>query len=358
MNDYTVDMDATIAFLTRLLNTPSPTGFTQEAIALVEESLRPFPLTLSRTVKGALVATWEGDAADEPRALTAHVDTLGAMVAEIKESGRLQLTQIGGYMWGSVEGEGVTVHTASGRTFRGTILNTKASVHAYGREADKQERKAENMELRLDARADNPEEVRELGIEVGDFVSLDPRVEVTETGFVRSRHLDDKAGVACVYGAIKALADADLRPAQRTTFHISNYEEHGHGAASGFPPDIVELLAVDMGVLGERQNSDEYTASICAKDSGGPYHIDMRRKLVGLAQAAGIGHKVDVYPFYGSDGEAFWRAGGDVRVGLVGPGVDASHAYERTHRYSLEQTVRLIVEYLLFAGGPRGPENG
>jgi putative aminopeptidase FrvX len=164
---------------------------------------------------------------------------------------------------------------------------------------------------------------------------------------VRSRHLDDKAGVACIYGALKTLADAGLRPAQRTTVLISNYEEHGHGAATGFPTDLVELLTVDMGVLGEEQNSDEYTASICAKDSGGPYHLAMRRKLVRLAEQGGIGYKVDVYPYYGSDGEAFWRAGGDVRVGLVGPGVDASHAYERTHRDSLEQTVRLLVAYLL-----------
>ena len=347
MAKQTIDLDATTTFLTRLLKTPSPTGFTENAIAYVEDAFSTFPLAMHRTVKGALVATWEGEADSEPRALTAHVDTLGAMVSEIKDGGRLKLTQIGGYMWNAIEGEGVTVHTADGRTYRGTVLTTKSSTHAYGGESAKQERKAENMELRLDIRAETPAEVRQAGIEVGDFISLDPRVEVTETGFIRSRHLDDKAGVACIYGALKTLTDAGLKPAQRTTLLISNYEEVGHGAATGFPPDLVELLAVDMGVLGERQNSDEYTVSICAKDSGGPYHIDMRHKLVGLAQAADIGYKVDVYPFYGSDGEAFWRAGGDARVGLIGPGVDASHAYERTHRDSLEETIRLIVEYLL-----------
>ncbi len=342
-----IDLDATVSFLTRLLNIPSPTGFTEEAVAFVEQAFAPFPLAMSRTVKGALAATWEGDADSEPRALTAHVDTLGAMVSEIRDKGRLKLTQIGSYMWNAVEGEGVTIHTAEGRTYRGTILTTKASVHASGAEARDLERKAENMELRLDLRVNKAEEVRSVGIEVGDFVSLDPRVEVTDTGFVRSRHLDDKAGVACIYGALKALADSGLEPAQRTTVLVSNYEEVGHGAATGFPPDVVELLAVDMAVLGERQNSDEYSVSICAKDSGGPYHIDMRRKLVRLAKSAGIDHRVDVYPFYGSDGTAFWRAGGDVRVGLMGPGVDASHAYERTHRDSLSQSARLIVAYLL-----------
>jgi putative aminopeptidase FrvX len=347
MTNPPIDLDATVSFLTQLLNLPSPTGYTEEAIAFVEAAFSAFPVSLSRTIKGALVAAWEGEADSEPRALTAHVDTLGAMVSEIRDRGRLKLTQIGGYMWNAVEGEGVTVHTADGRTYRGTILTIKASTHAYGAEARELERKTENMELRLDLRADKAEDARGAGIEVGDFVSLDPRVEVTDTGFIRSRHLDDKAGVACIYGALKTLADAGLRPAQRTTVLISNYEEVGHGAATGFPPDLVELLAVDMGVLGEKQNSDEYTVSICAKDSGGPYHIDMRRKLVELAQSAGIDYKVDVYPFYGSDGEAFWRAGGDVRVGLIGPGVDASHAYERTHRDSLVESVRLIVAYLL-----------
>jgi putative aminopeptidase FrvX len=347
MTNPPIDLDATVSFLTQLLNLPSPTGYTEEAIAFVERAFSAFPVSIGHTVKGALVATWEGEADSEPRALTAHVDTLGAMVSEVRDRGRLKLTQIGGYMWNAVEGEGVTVHTADGRTYRGTILTIKASTHAYGAEARELERKAENMELRLDLRADKAEEVRQAGIEVGDFVALDPRVEVTDTGFIRSRHLDDKAGVACIYGALKTLVDAGLKPAQRTTVLISNYEEVGHGAATGFPPDLVELLAVDMGVLGEKQNSDEYTVSICAKDSGGPYHIDMRRKLVELAQSAGIDYKVDVYPFYGSDGEAFWRAGGDVRVGLIGPGVDASHAYERTHRDSLVESVRLIVAYLL-----------
>jgi len=347
MTELKIDLDATIQFLTDLLNTPSPTGFTDSAIDLVEHALRDFPLFTGRNVKRSLIATWEGEAEDEPRALTAHVDTLGAMVAEIKEHGRLKLTRIGGYTWNSVEGECATVHAAAGTTFRGTILPTKASVHAYGDESGKQERKAENMELRLDVRANTAQDIRVMGIEVGDFVSLDPRVEIIDTGFIRSRHLDDKAGVACIFGAIKALADAGLRPAQRTTFHISNFEEHGHGAATGFPDDIVELLAIDMGVLGDPQNSDEFTVSICAKDSAGPYDYTLRRKLEQLAKAAGIEYKVDVYPFYSSDGEAYWRAGGDVRVALIGPGVDASHAYERIHRDSLEQTIRLIVEYLL-----------
>jgi putative aminopeptidase FrvX len=170
---------------------------------------------------------------------------------------------------------------------------------------------------------------------------------VTETGFVRSRHLDDKAGVAVIVGAIKALADAGLTPTQRTTFHFSNYEEVGHGAATGIPTDVCELLVVDMAAVGEGQRSDEFSVGICVKDSGGPYDLGFRRRLVTLCEAADIPYRLDVYPYYGSDGGAAWRAGADLVVGLIGPGVDASHGYERTHQESLEASARLIVEYLL-----------
>jgi putative aminopeptidase FrvX len=208
------------------------------------------------------------------------------------------------------------------------------------------DRTAENMEVRLDVRTSAAESTRAYGIEVGDFVYLDPRVELSEAGFLRSRHLDDKAGVAAIWGAVQSLHAAELRPAQRTTILISNYEEVGHGAAGGWPADLTELLTVDMAAIGEGQNSDEFSACICVKDSGGPYHIEMRRRLVDLAKKAHIPYKLDIYPHYGSDGEALWQAGADITVGLVGPGVDASHSYERTHVDSLLNTARLIAEYL------------
>lgn len=342
-----IDTAWTIDFLVGLLNTPSPTGDTRQAIEYTCATLAQFPLTLELNRKGALVATWSGRGQDCPRALTAHVDTLGAMVQEIKDNGRLKLTQIGSYAWSSVEGEGCTVMTAGGQRWSGTILPKKASVHVHGQQVRKLERTGENMEVRLDARTTSAEKTRALGIEVGDFVALDPRLQVTETGFVRSRHLDDKAGVAVIVGAIKALADADLTPTQRTTFHLSNYEEVGHGAATGIPTDVCELLVVDMAAVGEGQRSDEFSVGICVKDSGGPYDLGFRRRLVTLCEAADIPYRLDVYPYYGSDGGAAWRAGADLVVGLIGPGVDASHGYERTHQESLEASARLIVEYLL-----------
>ncbi|MCG2784613.1 MAG: M42 family metallopeptidase [Anaerolineae bacterium] len=336
-------------FLVRLLNTPSPTGHAEAGIALVESELAAINLpTLqsSRTRKGALVARWEGRKNDAPRALTAHVDTLGAMVKEIKPNGRLKLTRIGGLVVGGVETEGCWVLTQGGTRIRGSYLFQQASGHVYGAAAHEGKRSEETMEVRLDARAANPEQTRALGVNIGDFVVFDTRTEINE-GFVRSRFLDDKACVANLVAAIKALADAGLTPAQTTYFHFSNYEEVGHGASAGIPADVHELVTVDMAAVGDGQESDEFHATLCVKDSGGPYHHGLSQKLRRLAGIYDIHHKIDTYPNYGSDGEAFWRAGGDVAVALIGPGVDASHNYERTHVDALEATTNWVVAYLL-----------
>lgn len=345
----TINIDKMVEFLTGLLNTPSPTGDTDRAMAYVQAQFAAagFPFTMQMTPKGALTGNWAGETDDKPRALTAHVDTLGAMVQEIKENGRLHITQLGGWVWTSVEGEGVTIFASNGQTYRGTILPTTASIHAHTRQESTAVRTDKNTEVRIDAHTKNDKETRNLGIRVGDVIAFDPRVEVSEHGFIRSRHLDDKACVAAIYGAVAALLQAGKTPKQRVTFHISNYEEVGHGAAAGFPEDLHDLLTVDMAVVAPKQESDEYSVTICAKDAGGPYHLGFRRELERLAQIHGLNYKTDIYPYYGSDGEAFWRAGGNVRVGLIGPGIDASHHYERTHRQALENTAKLIAAYLL-----------
>jgi putative aminopeptidase FrvX len=333
--------------LVTLLNIPGPTGFADAAIAWTEAAVDALNLPHERTRKGALTATLAGRSEDAPRALNGHVDTLGAMVKEIKSNGRLKLTKIGGFAWNTVEGEGCRVFTRSGRVISGSLLLNQASGHVYGQAVNKTLRDDATMEVRLDERTSSAEETRALGIGVGDFVAFDPRVVVTESGFIRSRHLDDKACVAAMLAAVKALQDAGLTPAQRTTLHFSNYEEVGHGAASGFPPDLAELVAVDMAAVGAGQTSDEFHVTICVKDSGGPYHHGLSNRLRDLADQHEIPYKVDIYPYYGSDGEAFWRAGGDVRVALIGPGVDASHNYERTHMDALIGTTQLILAYLL-----------
>ncbi len=341
-----VDTQFLLNFLTGLLNTPSPTGYAEKAVDFTAQALAEFPeILLSRTRKGALIAVWPGKSSDAPRALTAHVDTLGAMVKEIKSSGRLKMTRLGGFAWNTIEGEGCTIFTETGRAVRGSILLTEASSHIFSNQVNELKRDEENMEVRLDEMASSASETRQLGIQVGDFIAFDPRVEITN-GFVRSRHLDDKASVACILAAIKSLTGAGIQPAQTTYLLISNYEEVGHGAAAGIPPEVTELVAVDMAAVGEGQASDEFHTSICVKDSGGPYHYGLSQRLRRLADENQISHKVDIYPYYGSDGEAFLRAGGDVAVALIGPGVDASHNYERTHTEALVGTTQWIMAYL------------
>ena len=333
-------------FLVRLLNTPSPTGMAEPAIAMVEQELSEYKeLSLSRTRKGALVAAWNVESDAPPAALTAHVDTLGAMVKAIKPNGRLQITRIGGLMLNAVETEGCQVFTSNGKQVRGSLLSNTASAHVFGAKAVETKRDEENMEIRLDAVTGSAAETEALGVRVGDYVAFDPRVEVTN-GFIRSRHLDDKACVAVLVAAIRALKKAGLSPSRSVIFHFSNYEEVGHGAAAGIPPGVHELVTVDMAAVGPGQESDEFHATICLKDSGGPYHHGLSNKLREIAETYGIPYKTDIYPYYGSDGEAFWHAGGDVAVALIGPGIDASHNYERTHVDSLAATTQWVLGYL------------
>ena len=342
-----IDQEYMVDFLVKLLNTPSPTGFAEPAIAFVEKELSQFnQLQLARTRKGALVAKWEVESDIPPAALTAHVDTLGAVVKEIKSDGRLRLSRIGGVEWPTVETEGVWIFASNGEKVRGSILVETASGHIFGQDMKKTPRDDDHMEVRLDARTTSEKETRALGIRIGDCVAFDPRVEVTN-GFIRSRHLDDKACVANLVSAIKSLADAGQHPNRTVYFHISNYEEVGHGASSGIPSEVAELVTVDMAVVGKGQESDEFNATLCIKDAGGVYHEGLTRKLRSLAEQHSIPYKTDVYRYYGSDGEAFWRAGGDVAVALIGPGIDASHNYERTHTDSLIATTNWIMAYLL-----------
>lgn len=342
-----IDQDYLLEILVELLNIPSPTGYTDQAILYLESKLGDFPnIKHHQNAKGSLLASWYGDLKTAPRGLTAHVDTLGAMVKEIKSNGRLKLTQLGGYTWNTIEGEGCTVFSNKGEPVRGTVLLNKASGHVHGKEVSTTERSGDTMEVRLDWKTSSPGETRKAGIEVGDFVVFDPRVEINQ-GFIRSRHLDDKACVACLLAGVKAMHEAGLQPAQDTTFHFSNYEEVGHGASTGFPEGLRELVAVDMAAVGVGQTSDEFHTTLCVKDSGGPYHHGLNQRMRSLADEYEIPYKVDIYPYYGSDGEAFWRAGGDVALALIGPGVDASHSYERTHLDALLATTNWIMAYLL-----------
>ncbi|WP_042356035.1 M42 family metallopeptidase [Bacillus rubiinfantis] len=339
------DSNETISLLTELVSIPSPTGNTYEVINFVEKFLTDLNVKSNRNRKGGLIATLEGKDSSRHRMLTAHVDTLGAMVKEIKPCGRLRLDLIGGFRYNSIEGEYCEIETKTGIKYSGTILMHQTSVHVY-KDAGKKERNQENIEVRIDEKVHTSEDVRALGIEVGDFVSFDPRVKVTESGYIKSRHLDDKASVAILLQLIKQIQTEQLVLPYTTHFLISNNEEIGYGGNSNITPETVEYLAVDMGAIGDGQQSDEYTVSICVKDSSGPYHYQLRKKLVQLAEENNIDYKLDIYPFYGSDASAAIRSGADIIHGLIGPGIDASHAFERTHRLSIENTAKLLYHYV------------
>jgi putative aminopeptidase FrvX len=349
MTELKIAPEPMVDFLVKLLGVPSPTGYHAEAVAFCREAFAALALPdvqIAETGKGALMLTVKGQSDAKRRGVTAHLDTLGLMVREIKANGRLKTTALGGISYNSIESECVTVRTFDDKRIRGTVQLVNPSVHVNPN-LRTTERNADTMEIRLDARTSSAAETRALGIEVGDFIFIDPRVEVTDAGFIKARFLDDKAGVAVVYGALMALRDAGARPAYDTDILIANYEEVGHGGSSGWAHPLTELLSIDMGALGEGQNSDEFSVSICIKDGSGPYHFDLTQHLRRLAVEHGIAHKTDIYLFYSSDGSAYWRAGGDARVALIGPGVEASHTYERTHTDSLVSSAALIARYLL-----------
>lgn len=342
-----LDLDYLRSTLTHLLQTPSPVGFTERGSDLCVSLLCQFAdLEVAVGRKGIVTAQWRGQNSDAPRAVTAHIDTLGAVVKRIKPNGRLQISKLGGFSWNTMENETVTLFTDDGTEFRGAILLANASHHLYSSGNGQVPRDAEHMELRLDAPAHNGDELKQLGVNVGDFIAFDARPE-WNYDWIRSRFLDDKALVACLMTAIKSLHDAGLKPAQNTTIHIPNYEEVGHGGATEISDAVHEVLVLDIAIVGEGQNSSERSCTLCARDADGPYDIKMRRRLKRLAREFEIDLVVDTFPEYCSDGDALWKAGADARVALIGPGVDATHGVERTHLEALVATTKMVVAYLL-----------
>lgn len=329
--------------LITLLNIESPTGNTAAAIDYVDQEFQELGLTTYRTPKGALVATLKGQS-DDALTLSAHVDTLGAMVKEIKPNGMLKLTQLGGYAWPTIEGEYVTINNGRKQLATGTVLTTVASSHVHGAKTSTTTRDEDTLQVRLDAKTKSRQETIDLGIQVGDFVNFDPRTTLTDTGFIKSRHLDDKACVVALLAVAEQLQNTT--PQQTIHFFISNYEEVGHGAAAGIPTNTKAFIALDMAAPGPGQESDEFSVTICTKDSSGPYDLGMRHTLEDLAKEQGLPYKLDIYPFYGSDASAALRSGGNFPCALIGPGVDASHSYERMHIEALQATIDLTLAFI------------
>ena len=328
-----------------LLAIDSPSGFTGKAAQWVKNTFEALGFEAKITTKGGVLIDLGGEDVNDGLFLEAHADTLGGMVCQIKGNGRLRLTKIGGMQAENGEAENVRVYTRDGKVIDGTLQLCNASVHVNGKYGDTK-RDFDNTEVVLDEDVNSAAEARALGIEVGDFVCFDPRTRRTASGYLKSRFLDDKLSVGTIIGFAKYLADNRITPKRRTYVHVTVYEEVGHGGSGSVPAGVTEAISVDMGCVGDGLGCTEKQVSICAKDSGGPYSYEVVGKLIEAAKKTEADYAVDVYPFYGSDVEATLRAGYDIRHGLIGPGVYASHGYERSHIDGVYNTLKVLCGYL------------
>lgn len=329
-----------------ILQIDSPAGYTSAAAAYVCEAYRKLGIDTVMTVKGGILADLGGRDAEDAILLEAHIDTLGAMVAEVKANGRLKLSPLGGLNPNNAEAENCRVITRFQGKYEGTFQLQNASIHVNG-EYNDIKRGYDAMEVILDEMVTSKEETEKLGIMPGDIVAFDPRTVVTEKGYIKSRFLDDKLSVGILLGFAKYMRENKIIPDRKIYHHITVYEEVGHGASGTVPEGVTEILSVDMGCVGEGLTCGEHQVSICAKDSKGPYNYDVVTGLIKTAQENGIDYAVDVYPFYGSDADAALMAGYDVKHGLIGAGVYASHGYERSHSDGVRNTFELLKCYLL-----------
>jgi len=328
-----------------LLAIDSPTGYTKEAAKWVKGEFDALGFDAKITNKGGVLVNIGSEGEENGLLLEAHADTLGAMVAEIKGNGRLRVTNLGGMRAENAEAENVRVHTRDGKVIEGTLQLCNASVHVNSSYADTK-RSFDSTEVVIDEDVNSADDVRALGIEVGDVVCFDPRSKVTSSGYIKSRFLDDKLSVGILLGYAKYIKDEGVTLSRPVWVHVTVYEEVGHGGAASVPAGVVEAISVDMGCVGDGLSCTERKVSICAKDSGGPYSYEVVGGLIDAAKREGADYAVDVYPHYGSDVEATLSAGYDIRHGLIGAGVYASHGYERSHVDGVENTLKVLKGYV------------
>lgn len=344
MEDISINKEFAVKTLEELVNIPSPTGFCKNVISHIENIVKEYGFKYEKNNKGNLIIEIEGCDNSYCIGIPVHVDTLGAMVRSINSDGTIRITTIGGNMFSTLDGEYCNIHTRSGKVYTGTVLSTSPSVHVFP-DAAKKERTEENMMVRLDEIVQNKEDVLKLNIMTGDFISIDPKFQITESEYIKSRYLDNKAGTTCAISLLEIFKRLDIKPKNKVKIIISTYEEVGHGC-SNIPGDIDELIGIDMGCIGLDLSCTEQDVSICVKDSSGPYDYDITSKLIDFAKKHAIRYAVDVYPMYGSDVSASLRGGNNIKGGLIGPGVSASHGMERTHVEGLINTIKLIFAYL------------
>lgn len=340
MMDYILDQTK------KILAIDSPTGYTREAVDYLIEEYERLGYQPIRTVKGGVLVEIGGSDDENAVLLEAHVDTLGAMVAEIKSSGRLKLSPLGGLNPNNAEAENCRVITRFSGKYEGTFQLVNASIHVNS-EYNDTKRVYNDMEVVLDEDVASKEDTEKLGIMVGDIVAFEPRTRITKTGYIKSRFLDDKLSVGILLGFANYIKEENIISDRKIYHHITVYEEVGHGASATVPEGVTEIISVDMGCVGDGLSCSERQVSICAKDSAGPYNYDVVSALIAAAKHGELNFAVDVYPHYGSDADAALEAGHDVRHGLIGAGVYASHGYERSHVDGVNNTYKLLKEYLL-----------
>jgi peptidase M42 family hydrolase len=340
-----IDSDYLVRTLLKLLFTPSPSGYTDRVVHLVSEELERLGVPFELTRRGAIRATLVGEVSQPDRAVVAHLDTLGAMVKALKPNGRLELVPVGHWNARFAEGARCTLFTDLGQ-HRGTILPLKASGHTFAPEIDNQPGGWDHVELRVDERVFNLEDLLRLGVHVGDYIAIDTAPEITDNGFINARHLDDKAGAAVLLTAMQAVVRSGIRlPVDcHPLFTIS--EEVGSGASAALHQDVAEMLTIDNGTTAPGQNSSEFGVTIAMADQSGPFDYHLTHRLITLCQEFGIRHQRDVFKYYRSDSAAALEAGNDVRTALITFGVDASHGYERIHLDALESLARLVCVYM------------
>ncbi|MCU1374319.1 MAG: peptidase family protein, partial [Actinomycetia bacterium] len=345
-----IDMDYVQEVLVRLLRTPSPTGRTDQVMQLVGEQLVALGLEFELTRRGVIVAQLPGESGPTgaDRTIVVHGDTIGCMVRQRKENGRLAIVPVGTHSARFAEGARVTIFVddLDQRFYTGTVLPLLASGHRYGDEVDTQGVGWDQVEVRVDEDVVDAAGLAGLGIQVGDFVALDSTPEVTASGYVKARHLDDKAGIAAALGAFKALVDHQVSIPVTAHLLVTISEEVGLGAAHGVDEDVAELVSIDVAVVAPGQASTEQTVNIAMQDSSGPFDYHLARRLAALADEHGIDHRRDVYGFYRSDTASALQAGAQTRAALIGFGLDASHGHERTHLDGIRRTAELVAVYL------------
>lgn len=344
MTRLTIDTDYLAATLNKMLNIPSPTGFTDTVVRLVSGELQALGLEPTLTRRGAIRCIRQGQRPEGARAMVSHLDTLGAQVKSLKENGRLSLVPIGHWSARFAEGARVTIFSEKGN-YRGSILSLKASGHTFNEEVDTFPIAWENVELRIDGLARNRVDVERLGIDIGDIVAIDPQSEFLDNGFIVSRHLDNKAGAAVMLAALKAMQAANIETPVDIHFLFTISEEVGIGASSVVTADLASMVAIDNGTSAPGQNSAEFGVTIAMADQCGPFDYHLTRKLVDLCREYDIRYQKDIFRFYRSDSASALEAGHDVRTALIAFGTDASHGYERIHMHALRSLAELLTVY-------------